>query len=55
MALRGFRNVPVVDESGRPTSVLDVRIVMGHLIKVFAEVEKEDPDVGDAWIDIGGG
>ena len=54
MAHRKFRNVPIVDRHGRPTSVLDVRLVMMHLIKVFAEVEEagaEDP----AWIDIGGG
>lgn len=55
MANGGFRNVPVVDHSGRPTAVLDVRIVMGHLVKVFAELEKEDREVGDEWIDIGGG
>lgn len=55
MANRGYRNIPVVDSEGRPTGVLDVRIVMGHLIKVFAEIEIEDREVGDAWIDIGGG
>lgn len=55
MAIGGFRNVPVVDDAGKPIAVLDVRIVMGHLVKVFAEIEREDPEVGDEWIDIGGG
>lgn len=55
MAVGGYRNVPVVDDDGKPTSVLDVRIIMGHLIKVFAEIENEDHEVADAWIDIGGG
>src|SRR6186997_2147183 len=36
MAIRRFRNVPVVDRNRRPTSVLDVRLVMMHLLKVFA-------------------
>ena len=61
MAVRGFRNVPIVDEAGRPLSVLDVRIVMMHLLKVFAEVEKENAgrppgaDTDSEWVDIGGG
>jgi CBS domain-containing protein len=54
MAVRKFRNVPIVDRNGKPTSVLDVRLVMMHLIKVFAEVEQGGGD-HDAWIDIGGG
>src|SRR5688572_24383324 len=40
MAVRRFRNVPIIDRNGRPTSVLDVRLVMMHLVKVFAEVEQ---------------
>ena len=55
MANGGFRNVPILDENGKPKAVLDVRVVMGHLVKVFAEIEKEDPEVGQEWIDIGGG
>lgn len=51
----GFRNVPVVDGDGKPNAVLDVRVIMGHLVKVFAELEREDQEVGDEWIDIGGG
>jgi CBS domain-containing protein len=54
MAVRKYRNVPVVDRNGRPTSVLDVRLVMMHLIKVFAEADQAGGD-HDAWIDIGGG
>lgn len=54
MAVRKFRNVPVVDGEGRPTSVLDVRLVMMHLLKVFAEIEQEGSEP-DGWVDIGGG
>jgi CBS domain-containing protein len=54
MAVRKYRNVPIVDRNGRPTSVLDVRLVMMHLIKVFAEADQAGGD-HDAWIDIGGG
>jgi CBS domain-containing protein len=59
MAEGGFRHVPIVDGEGRPTSVLDVRVVMLHLVKVFAERERDgqrgDGEVGAEWIDIGGG
>ena len=57
MVVGGYRNVPIVDETGRPTSVLDVRLVVTHLIKVFSEIEQNpgaDTD-DDEWIDIGGG
>jgi CBS domain-containing protein len=54
MAVRKYRNVPIVDRHGRPTSVLDARLVMLHLIKVFAELDQGGGD-HDAWIDIGGG
>lgn len=55
MAERSYRNIPVVDRDGKPLSVLDVRLVMAHLIKVFAEVERDDPELAGEWIDIGGG
>lgn len=56
MAVGGFRNIPIVDDDGRPTSVLDVRLVMTHLIKVFAEIEQNpEREDSDEWIDIGGG
>ena len=46
----------IVDDEGRPTSLLDVRLVMLHLIKVFAELETERVSPSDGeWIDIGGG
>src|SRR5687768_1967828 len=32
MAIRRFRNVPVIDGERRPTSVLDIRLVMMHLL-----------------------
>ena len=54
MAVGRYRNVPIVDRNGAPTSVLDVRLVMMHLIKVFAEVEQGGSDHPE-WIDIGGG
>lgn len=54
MAVRKYRNVPIVDRYGRPTSVLDARLVMMHLIKVFAELDQSGGE-HDAWIDIGGG
>lgn len=59
MAVRGVRNIPIVDASGQPVSVLDVRLVIMHLIKVFAEIEqapeRATSEANDAWIDIGGG
>jgi CBS domain-containing protein len=55
MAVGRFRNVPIVDRNGRPTSVLDSRIVMMHLVKVFAELEQEKADDHEEWVDIGGG
>jgi len=55
MVVGGYRNVPIVDEHGRPTSVLDVRLVMTHLIKVFSELEQNPDSDDDEWIDIGGG
>jgi CBS domain-containing protein len=57
MAVRGFRNVPIVDDQGRLVGLLTVRDVLGHVNEVFDEVtdgagdEKAMPE----WIDIGGG
>jgi CBS domain-containing protein len=56
MVVRGFRNIPIVDDDGRPVAVLDVRDVVAHLTEVFAEVtdkpvlERE----WDEWTDTGG-
>lgn len=56
MALESYRHMPIVDDEGRPTSLLDVRLVMLHLVKVFAELEAEPVSASDGeWIDIGGG
>lgn len=61
MAVRGYRNVPIIDADNKPLSVLDVRIVMMHLLKVFAQIQKDDEghppasDTEDEWVDIGGG
>lgn len=55
MAEEGYRHVPIVDGNFKPVSVLDTRLVMSHLIKVFAELEQEGDDEDESWIDIGGG
>jgi CBS domain-containing protein len=62
MALRGFRNVPIVDDDGRPLGVLTVWDVMGHLGEIFEELESS-PQIMEGtteaapitWIDMGGG
>ena len=56
MTIRGFRNIPIVDEYGRPMSVLDIRHVMEHIAEVFDDLEEPNPEpVDDEWTDIGGG
>ncbi len=55
MAEEGYRHVPIVDGNNKPVSVLDTRLVMTHLIKVFAELEQDGDEEDDRWIDIGGG
>jgi len=58
MAVRGFRHIPIVDDQGAPTSVLDVRMVMLHLLKLFAEAEREGAPANkglDDGTEIGGG
>jgi signal-transduction protein with cAMP-binding, CBS, and nucleotidyltransferase domain len=57
MATRNIRNVPVVDDAGRPVGVLRVWDVIAHLSDVFeeiAQVPREDPS-SDMWLDLGGG
>ena len=56
MVVRGFRNVPVVDDNGRPLAILTVRDVVTHLSELFDGVTAggSDPEL-EAWVDIGGG
>jgi CBS domain-containing protein len=57
MATRNIRNVPVVDDSGRPVGVLRVWDVIAHLSEVFDEIAQIPPDspTSDMWLDLGGG
>jgi CBS domain-containing protein len=55
MAEEGHRHVPIVDSEHKPVSVLDTRLVISHLIKVFAELEHEGTVEDERWIDLGGG
>ena len=54
MALGGYRNLPIVDESGVPVASLSVRDVITHLDEVIGELDGNDDGAG-AWTDIGGG
>lgn len=56
MAVRGYRNVPIVDDEGRPLGVVGVRDLVGHLSEIFVEGDAGGPDEAfNDWIDIGGG
>lgn len=56
MAVRGYRNVPIVDEGGAAKAVITVRNVIDHVTELFAEVgETGTGEGGDEWVDIGGG
>lgn len=55
MVLRGFRNIPIVDDAGHPISVLNIRHVMEHMNEVFAELDTTLTSDVDEWTDIGGG
>jgi signal-transduction protein with cAMP-binding, CBS, and nucleotidyltransferase domain len=57
MATRNIRNVPIVDDAGRPVGLLRVWDVMAHLSDVFEEIAQLPPQSpnDDAWIDLGGG
>jgi CBS domain-containing protein len=57
MAVRGFRNVPIVDDDGRLAGLLTVRDVLAHVNDVFDEVTdgSGDDKAMSEWIDIGGG
>ena len=54
MAVRGFRNVPIVDD-GSFRAVLTVRDVVSHLSSVFAELEGGESADDSDWVDLGGG
>jgi predicted transcriptional regulator len=57
MAVRGFRNLPIVDEDNHPVGLLRVWDVIEHLADVFedlAGVPPERPN-DDLWLDLGGG
>jgi len=57
MATRNIRNVPVVDDNGRPVGVLRVWDVIAHLADVFEEIAQVPPEspTSDMWLDLGGG
>lgn len=57
MATRNIRNVPVVDDAGRPVGVLRVWDVIAHLSDVFEEIADAPPEdpKSDMWLDLGGG
>ena len=62
MAVRGFRNVPIVDDDGQALGAITVWDVMRHLGEIFDEIESApnlvDPasDISNVtWIDTGGG
>ena len=56
MAVRGYRNVPIVDELGQPVGGIGVRDLVGHLADRFSEDQNANTDdTFNDWIDIGGG
>ena len=57
MATRNIRNLPVVDDEGRPVGLLRVWDIFAHLADVLDEAAETPSERGtDAqWIDIGGG
>ncbi len=56
MAVRGYRNVPIVDEVGKPVALIGVRDIVRHLAEIFSDdlLERSDEAFND-WLDIGGG
>lgn len=54
MAVGGYRNVPIVDDSGKLVSALSVRDVVAHLAEVLSDAEV-DADTNSDWLDLGGG
>ena len=56
MAIRGYRNVPIIDDAGQPIALIGVGDVVDHLTEIFADEAGAGEDgVYDDWLDIGGG
>lgn len=57
MGVRGIRNLPIVDEHGRPVGLLRVWDVIEHLADVFEDLLGMPPERpnDDLWLDLGGG
>lgn len=57
MAVRGIRNLPVIDDDGRPVGLLRVWDVIEHLADLFEELAGTPPERpnDDLWLDLGGG
>ena len=53
MAIGGFRNVPIVDEHGRPLGLLSVRDVVDHLAEIFESEEEDANEQAGLWLDLG--
>lgn len=56
MVSGGYRNIPVIDESGTPVAVLGVSQVTAQLDEMFEELALPLVDTEESpWVDIGGG
>lgn len=57
MATRNIRNVPVIDDDGRPVGLLRIWDVLAHLADVLEEIAQVPPEsaTDDMWLDLGGG
>jgi CBS domain-containing protein len=57
MAVRGFRNIPVISDTHHPVALVSAHDVIEHLAEVLAELEGGGEETGPAarWVDIGGG
>ena len=57
MGVRGYRNLPIVDDGGRPIALMSAHDVIEHLTDVLAELVVAPDENGPAakWLDIGGG
>ena len=57
MSVGGFRNIPIVDQDGRPEGVLRVREVVSHLSELVSKegLGEKSPKDGSEWFDVGGG